>query len=272
MEKDKTLGNAHTGHFRLQALSILLLLPACMLLFCSLGVCSTDSDSRTFRERLGLPQEPKPLLEQILARDEFKQQESRSLTDRLRELVREMIRRVLEWIVKHLPKGTWLSFDSTKWDAVWNVLSALLIGTAVVLFVWFGKRVADFILTRAGRKSAIPSHGAPEPVMSLVSNEARKLALKKAEEGNYPQALIYLFRFVLLWLDERGRLPLHPGKTNREVLQGLARGEPLRPVLGEMVVAFNRVKYGMAPCEKHDYERFLALCHTVEEETRQKRR
>ena len=40
-----------------------------------------------------------------------------------------------------------------------------------------------------------------------------------AERGEYRGALIHLFRYVLIRLDEQGRLGFYAGKTNREILR-----------------------------------------------------
>jgi len=267
MEKSRTLRDRRRARYQFGAVSILTLIPLSLLLCCP-DVSFSESGVQTFQERFELPRDPTPLLEQILASDEFKQQ-SPSFIDRLREMVREMIRLVISWIIEHLPRGKWLdALDASTLDTTWNVLSGLLVTAALVLLVWFGKRAVVFILARGRRSAERDSSEASATEKPLVSEEARKLALKRAGEGNYPEALIYLFRFTLLWLDERGQLPLHPGKTNREVLQSLAPEEPLRPILGEMVLTFNRVKYGAAACDKHDYEHFMALCRTVEETAR----
>jgi len=269
MAKNETRQNEREAADQFRAWPILLLFMVWMLLFCFPGTSLSQSASVSFQGRFELPQDPQALLEQILARDEFKQEQSRSLLDRVRDMVREIIRSILTWIIEHLPKGKWLDFDSATWDTTWNVLTVLLIGTALIVIVWFCTKVTRFFLVWLGRMPSDPPREAPEMEKSLVSREAYGLAMKNAEAGNYREGLTYLFRFALLWLDERGRLPLHPGKTNREVLQSLAPGEPLRTILVEMVLTFNRVKYGMARCDRDDYEHFLALCRTVEDTERQ---
>jgi hypothetical protein len=143
----------------------------------------------------------------------------------------------------------------------WIVLGSFVVAAMLVLIA-----VAVLYATRTlGRKKPyLEEFDDLVSPAAVSSSAARIIALKSAEQGNYRDALISMFRYVLLWLDERGRLSLHQVKTNREVLESLGRDQPLRNALGEMIPVFNRVRYGNYPCDKHDYEKFLTLCSRVD--------
>ncbi len=220
---------------------------------------AADPSADEFRKWYDLPKDPQSALENILAREEFRNQEE-SWISQARRLLWETIVRALQWIFNRTP-----SIDVDIDDSVGQMIldAQLIIAIALVagIAVWIAIRL---ISTRRHRKRVIPlvNHALSS---SSESAEARATALKLAERGDYRGALIHLFRYVLKYLDEKGRLTAGPGKTNREVLNSIPAQEPLRAPLAEMIPLFNRVRYGDADCGKVEFERFQALCRTVTE-------
>jgi hypothetical protein len=94
------------------------------------------------------------------------------------------------------------------------------------------------------------------------SGELWDQALQTAEQARYADALVLLFRFLVSRLHEEGMLSFYRGKTNREILDSLEQ-EPFRDLVAEMVIRFNRVRYGREACGKADYDEFLTLCRRV---------
>ena len=216
-----------------------------------------------FRRQLALPHEPHSLLNEILARDEFAERPP-SLIAQLRQFAREALIRIVKWVLQHLPQLGPLDLDE---DVGQFLLDAQLIGVVAIAGAFVAWVLMRFLSRRRARVRMILQ--APEHVESDVrgSSEAYSTALKMADKGNYRDGLVYLFRYVLLWLDENGRFSIGPGKTNREVLRSIPPSEPIRAAVAEMIPLFNGVRFGNAPCDRADYEHFQDLCRRVTDRT-----
>jgi hypothetical protein len=218
----------------------------------------------SFQQRFDLSQDPDALLKKILSAREFQEVPGQSLFDSIVEWLKQVVSKALAWIFGRLQP-----FESVEGGSgtLALVLAGVFIAGVAIFLVFMAVRLFSFVL--AGRRggSSNPPRAHPDVRSVSKSGDARSRALKAAEAGNYRSALVFLFHYALFWLAEQGRLSLHPGKTNREILESLDTGEPSRECLAEMVPLFNRVRYGKAPCGRDDYERFLALSHRVTERT-----
>ena len=221
-----------------------------------------DLSTDEFRTRYDLPKDPKTVLEGILARDEFKNQEESWIVQAQR-LMWETFIRALKWIFNRLP-GIDLHLDDDIGQTILDVQLIAILALVAGLLVWVFVRL---VIARRHRIQIIDPALDHPLSKSLGSSEARAVALKMAEQGDYRGALVHLFRYVLCRLDEQGKLTVGPGKTTREVLAGIPDEEPLRAPLAEMIPIFNRVRYGDADCGRLDYERFRALSRTATERT-----
>jgi hypothetical protein len=83
------------------------------------------------------------------------------------------------------------------------------------------------------------------PVGDLLS-EARR----QYEQGNYGEAMVYLYSHLLVTLDRAQLIRLTKGKTNRQYLRELAGAKSLATILAGAMVAFEDFFFG-----KHDLER-----------------
>lgn len=218
----------------------------------------------SFRQRFNLSQDPDALLERILSAREFQEIPGRSLFESVVEWVKHLASTIVDWILSGLQH-----FDTVEGegDTLAMILAGIMIAVVAILLVLAVIRLYSFLIGRMRRERPHVPQARPEIGEVSNSGAARNQAFKAAEAGNYRSALVLLFHFALFWLAEEGRLSLHPGKTNREILESLDTGEPSRDCLTEMVPVFNRVRYGKAPCGRDDYERFLALCSRVTERT-----
>jgi len=238
----------------------LLSVSAILLCFSLLaGAASASGDS--FQEKYNLPQSPETLIKEILSRDEFKEDETRSFIERLLERLYKELVRLLVGILKRFPAGEIPQIDE---KLGWMVVKMMLLGSAVVL--------AIYVLLRAfslfGNRGIFSDTSFPESEMGRPrvagSRDSWDRALMLAEKANYAEALINLFRFAVLKLDEQGVLLFHRGKTNGEILECI-NNDSLREILVEMVPSFNRVRYGKASCDRMEYEHFLGLCRRLSE-------
>jgi len=213
-----------------------------------------------FREKFNLPKDPEPVLEEILNRSEFKNQTSEPLFDWLIDRIWDLLVRALKAILSLLPRTEPIDFDNEIARMVFIGLSFGILGLIAVALVW---TVISYVVSRT--HSVVPKRmeTPSKESDSVGSAQALLLARSMVERQNFAGALIYMFRYVLVWLDETGRLPIHPGRTNREILESISKDAPLRAPLSEMIPAFNSIKYGNAACTKNDYERFVTLCRSV---------
>lgn len=233
-----------------------------VMLCCGMPLRASDAASEEqFRNYYDVPYAAEPLAREILGREEFRE----SLVDRFLNQIRTWIAETLEEAFSELfrrfrlPGG--LDFDrDISWSMiVWSLLC--LLGIAVVLGLWYAVKRFGWGRSGAG------SHTGEQPG-EAVGPDSQGLwdqALKTAEQGEYRTALILLFRFVVSRLHEKGLLSFHRGKTNREILDSVGP-VPFRDLLAEMVVRFNRVRYGRQACDRTEYEEFLGLCRRVSQQ------
>ncbi len=80
------------------------------------------------------------------------------------------------------------------------------------------------------------------------------LARKHYEQGNYSEAIIYLFSYELVELDRGSRIHLAKGKTNRQYLRELKDAAPLRSALERTLHAFESVFFGRRNLDRASFE------------------
>jgi hypothetical protein len=84
-------------------------------------------------------------------------------------------------------------------------------------------------------------------------------ARRHYEQGNYGEAIIYLFSHQLIQLDKSQHLTLTKGKTNRQYLRELHQGERgaidgLRGILEKTILAFEDVFFGRHELPRERFE------------------
>jgi hypothetical protein len=80
------------------------------------------------------------------------------------------------------------------------------------------------------------------------------LARQHYEQGNYSEAIIYLFSYELIELDKGARIHLARGKTNRQYLRELGNAAPLRGPLERTLHAFESVFFGRRALDRATFE------------------
>lgn len=230
------------------------------LLFLSVsifGVALASEGVDRFWRDLGLSQDPDSLLREILSRSEFKESNWTWLSEALLRWLSERFRWLYDLILALLRKffGRWnVNVEAdTLWSAVGAFFAAVfVVGALLVLF----HALKAFLHRKEDRPEMQPSFFA---AVGQSSSETLRISRSMAERGEYRGALIHLFRYVLIRLDEQGRLGFYAGKTNREILRSPGLRLSDRKVLSEMIPIFNGVRYGDFPCGKSEYDRFLSL-------------
>ncbi len=85
---------------------------------------------------------------------------------------------------------------------------------------------------------------------------------RQYEAGNYNEAIIYLYSYLLVELDKAQRIRLLRGKTNRQYLWEIRETPPLRELVEQTMIAFEDVFFG-----DHDLDRgrFESCYHRLDE-------
>ena len=79
-------------------------------------------------------------------------------------------------------------------------------------------------------------------------------ATRQYELGQYGQAIIYLFSYQLVKLDQHHAIRLARGKTNRQYLRELHSQPNLRAILERTMIAFEDVFFGHHTLERQRFE------------------
>jgi hypothetical protein len=96
-----------------------------------------------------------------------------------------------------------------------------------------------------------------EALPELVRRRTRLLeaAQRHYQEGNFDEAIIYLFSHQLVYLDKNYLIRLTRGKTNRQYLRELGPRDTIKRILADTVVAFEDVFFGGRSLERERFER-----------------
>lgn len=81
-------------------------------------------------------------------------------------------------------------------------------------------------------------------------DEARRLY----EEGRYAEAIVYLYSYQLVRLDEHKIIRLTRGKTNRQYLRESRRAPSIQPILEKTMVSFEDVFFGNHGLDRNRFE------------------
>jgi hypothetical protein len=150
---------------------------------------------------------------------------------------------------KHVEPATQPSFVWLKVLFISALVAALL---AAAILVWRAFK---------NRPKPIPDDTeiGDEELFLLPPDELRQRAARFAGEGNYREALRYLYISMLMLMDARGVWQYDINRTNWEHIALLSR-EKKRPELvlplQEMTRRFDRVRYGNADCDNADWDKF----------------
>ena len=153
-----------------------------------------------------------------------------------------------------VPDLSWLIF------VFWAIVASLL---AFLLFAAY-RVFAGNIRWRGRRKKNADEgelEGADAELLLLPPDELGSRAANFAAQGNFREALRHRYIALLLRLDGRGVWRYDTRRTNWEHIAALRRGavqgnaEIVAP-LSDLTRRFDRVRYGSAPCDAQDWQRF----------------
>ena len=170
------------------------------------------------------------------------------------------------WQAK-LPKAQPVTPKWSGWSVVWVVIQVMLWVALFGLFV-----LVVYLLVRAFlHAEVLPETAASETRRHTVRSEDDLIeslpfdvnrprtdllgeARRHYEQGEYGEAIIYLFSYQLVRLDQCGQIRLTRGKTNRQYLRELVSRPPLYEVLERTMVAFEDVFFGQHRLDRQRFE------------------
>ena len=143
--------------------------------------------------------------------------------------------------------------------AIWTAVLALFAALAYLLIRAYLNRedvavtmpaggAARDLLDDAARIEALPFRVRSGPLGLL--DEARR----HYEQGDYRQAIIYLFSHQLVEMDKQQIIRLAKGKTNRQYLRETRRRPLLESLIFQTMVAFEDVFFGDYPLDRARFE------------------
>jgi hypothetical protein len=179
-------------------------------------------------------------LQTILARPEFQWQQATPWQ------MPDWLTRIQQWIEQ---------FRNRVLGATFQYGRVPLIVAALILFlisVFFISRGLSRSLVREAQLAA--EDGSDE---LLTSKGAFKRAETLSLQGDYRNAIRYLYLSSLLVLDEQGVMRYDRARTNREYLRSVSSKPELAKPLREVIDVFDRVWYGFEGVDEQAYQTYV---------------
>jgi hypothetical protein len=151
-------------------------------------------------------------------------------------------------------------------NIIWRILQTILVAVIVGLFVWL---IVALSRTFLGRESAAAVTSEQNMELGLEADRIEHLPFdvrrpqsdllaesrRLYEQGEYSQAVIYYFSYLLVELDRRQVIRLTRGKTNRQYLREVRRQrQEVAGLVERTMVAFEDVFFGDHELERSRFE------------------
>jgi hypothetical protein len=229
-------------------------------IFLALEITSAQTLPDRFVKHYRLDRNPDALLKKILSKDEFLESDRESISEKIRKALLSLSDRFWAWLRSKL------NVKIPEYDAenLWTTLGSFALAFVAALAGFAALYVFRHFWQKRFPRVLTEETSAAE--YRLTSEESWNTAQELAEAGSYGEALIHLFRYAVLWLDENGKVSLPRMKTNREVLLSL-KDPRIAGNLRKMIPIFNKVRYGNYSCNREDYDNFVAMCRVITDGT-----
>jgi uncharacterized protein DUF4129 len=195
-------------------------------------------------------------LNSILARPEYRSDEEKaSSINRLIRRLRDAILRFLEKLAlrsgaaPNAPNSGLLSISRIV--LVFILLAATVIGAI--------KLLNHFHLNRRSRESKDVRQVLGEELdADLTASDLLAKATELAKEGDFRTAIRRVYIALLLELELRGKLPLHPAKTNRDYLNDMRSEDQVFMTFSSMTGTFEMTWYGERGANEKEFNEFVS--------------
>ncbi len=154
--------------------------------------------------------------------------------------------------------GGWSGNTILEWIA-WIVI-LLLLGVLIYVMIRVIRARTRRHSTVAGEEAEADPEAEHRRVEALPlparqrPGDLLSTARQLYQEGNYREAILYLFSHQLVELDKRQFIHLDRGKTNRQYLRELGRRVDLRRLMEPTMVAFEEVFFGNHSLDRRRFE------------------
>jgi hypothetical protein len=146
---------------------------------------------------------------------------------------------------------------SLNWVA-WVVLVVLGLALIAVAFLLLRSIRAGRSRSAALERSELLLHADAVEALPFMADRSRGDLLAEArrhyQQGNYNEAIIYLFSYELVRLDKSALIQLAKGKTNRQYLRETSHAQPIRRLLELTMVTFEDVFFGRRGLDRGGFE------------------
>jgi len=133
------------------------------------------------------------------------------------------------------------------WIVLGSLGTVLLCGLIAIAYYYFGDYVPAF-RRKSAAKEAIKIDITKVEDLPFEVNATNDDPLSYAEAlmraGRYNEAIVYLFGYMLLALDQSRKIHLQKGKTNRMYLRELRSESQLQAIVNKTMLAFEDVFFG----------------------------
>jgi len=131
----------------------------------------------------------------------------------------------------------------------------LLVGAAILLILslfYISRRLSRNLV----REAELAAEGGEDESL-LTSKGALQRAQTLSTQGDYRNAIRYLYLSSLLVLDERGLMRYDRSRTNREYLRSVSSRPQLANPLRDVIDVFDKVWYGFESVDEQTYQSYL---------------
>ena len=196
-----------------------------------------------YPEKVFTTQDVEPLRD-ILARPEFQWEEGQPV--QAPNWLADLYDRFLNFLGQILSGTANLVYQGRNLLKVAAVLLFLLV-------LFFISRSLSRSLTQEAELAA--EEGANDEM--LTSKGALKRAESLSMQGDYRNAVRYLYLSSLLVLDEQGLMRYDRSRTNREYLRSVSSKPELAKQLQDVIDVFDRVWYGFEKVDEQSYQSYV---------------
>lgn len=150
--------------------------------------------------------------------------------------------------------ANWLTYS------VITVICLILLACLVLLLMHFVRSSSTVERRRTGKSIEIDLtrvEDLPFNVEQMASDPLSQAKLL-ADSGRYELAIIYLYGYFLLALDQARKIHLQKGKTNRMYLRELASNLDLQAIVEQTMLKFEEVYFGKRSITKTDFDQSWA--------------
>lgn len=159
------------------------------------------------------------------------------------------------------PARTWASLGFSGelfgWIAFGSLGTLLLCGLIAIAYHYFGEYVPAFRRKSTLNESIKVDMTKVEDLpFEVNANNDDPLSYAEAlmNAGRYNEAVVYLFGYMLLALDQSRKIHLQKGKTNRMYLRELRSELQLQSIVNKTMLAFEDVFFGRYDIDRARFE------------------